>query len=48
MFKLTVEADRPGHSGLNKDCKASFMSPVEMPLRYSQGINSSMLLVFRK
>ena len=41
-------ADRPGQSGPTRAFRASLKSPVLTPFRYSQGINSSMLLVFRR
>jgi hypothetical protein len=41
-------ADNPGASGPSRAVKASLKSPVLMPLRYSQGISSSMLFVRRR
>ena len=43
-----VEAESPSARGPTRAARASLKSPVLTPLRYSQGINSSMLLVFRR
>src|SRR6185295_9949596 len=48
LRRVIVEADRPLAAGPTSAAKASLKSPVLIPLRYSQGISSSMLLVFRK
>ena len=45
---LTVVAESPGQSGPSKACRACVKSPVLTPLRYSQGISSSMLLALRR
>jgi len=38
-----VAGDSPGASGPKRVCNASEKSPVETPLRYSQGNNASRL-----
>ena len=48
LSRMTVVAERPGASGPSRAFRASLKSPVLMPLRYSQGISSSMLLVRRR
>ena len=48
LSRVTVEADSPAACGPTSAAKASLKSPVLTPFRYSQGISSSRLLVFRK
>jgi hypothetical protein len=43
-----VVGERPLALGPTSDANASLKSPVLIPLRYSQGINSSKLFVFRR
>jgi hypothetical protein len=46
--RVMVVAERPGQSGPRIAARASWKSPVLIPLRYRYGISSSMLLVFRR
>src|SRR5579863_3118091 len=48
LSRTTTLGLKPAASGPISTCKASEKSPVEMPLRYSQGISSSMDLLFRR
>ena len=44
----TVEADNPGAWGPSKAARASLKSPLLTPFKYSQGISSSTVFVFRR